>query len=332
MLINVFLLGLLTSTTSMYCARGKGDTLDSLAPLQHSDSHTTISIKKTSSAASVDIDTLTPFHRYMMKVGKSESVDFPELPLIGTWLQYFEAYHNHMARFRGKSRVVFMEIGVQSGGKIPLMRKYFGPGLEYVGIDNNPTTKKFQSAEGDEFKVNIEIGDSGDPAFLREIKAKYPHVDIFLDDGGHFMHQQILALKEMLPHVQPEGVYMCEDISSSWNAGYGGVRNGFVGGNPMFLSKTMAGLIHQTMDWFMASGMQARGFLSLDDLPDDAFQGEHTQDSLWWKTIPSQVKHIHYYNSLVVYEKGLTHIPTKWESTGEYIPYKDSGVHEPVNW
>ena len=65
----------------------------------------------------------TPYH---------EDKNFTELPLLDTWIHYFEAYHNHWQRYRGKE-VVFMEIGVQSGGKIPMLRDYFGPGLTYGG-------------------------------------------------------------------------------------------------------------------------------------------------------------------------------------------------------
>lgn len=119
-------------------------------------------------------DTFTPFHHYMTELGHPCIHNFSELPLFDLWLNYFEAYHNHIARFRGKKRVVFMEISVQSGGKIPLLRKYFGPGLVYVGIDINPTLKKFETKEDDDFKVHIEIGDSADPKFLNEMKQKYP--------------------------------------------------------------------------------------------------------------------------------------------------------------
>ena len=30
------------------------------------------------------------------------------------------------------------------------------------------------------------------------------------------MRQQRTAMKEMFPHVQSDGVYMCEDLSTSW--------------------------------------------------------------------------------------------------------------------
>eukprot|EP00980_Cylindrotheca_fusiformis_P015647 scaffold4501_cov118-Cylindrotheca_fusiformis.AAC.7 len=335
-------LGRSTSCTSQLdqCPEGVSSTKDvdgrSLNPLEHSPKHSTFKVQIGRSKESSVTDTFTPFHNYMTKLGTPTAIEFDDLPLFDTWLTYFEAYHNHMARFRGKGRVVFMEIGVQSGGKIPLLRKYFGPELVYIGIDINPSTKMFETQEDDDFTAHIEIGNSTDPAFWKSIREKYPHVDIFLDDGGHTMEQQKVAIREMLPHVQSEGVYMCEDLATSWHKKkYGGIPNAYVGKDPKFLKDTMVGLVHQTLDWFMAPAMHGthpRVQQSLDEIPEDKFSGDQSDDSSWWKVIPSQVKHIHYYNQIVVYEKGQTYKSLPWVSIGNKIPYRDSGEHPRVDW
>lgn len=92
----------------------------------------------------------------------------------------------------------------------------------------------FETTKDDDFTVHIEIGDAGDPMFLSRVAQKYPHVDIFLDDGGHTMKQQMTTLRYMLPHVQPEGIYICEDLVTSWLSPFGGVKHGHVGGDPAF--------------------------------------------------------------------------------------------------
>ena len=264
-------------------------------------------------------DAFNPIHNYFKLLLREEKADFPELPLLHSWAHFFEPYHNHFHRFRGK-KVVFMEIGVQSGGKIPLLRDYLGPGLTYVGVDINPSTKKFESADW----VHIEIGDSENREFLATLKRKYPHVDIFLDDGGHTMNQQIIAMEEMLPHVQPEGVYICEDLSTSWSPKFGGISNADVG-NHEFLNKTAFGLMHKTMDWLNNGWIQG-SVMEDKQLPDEYYPEK------WWRAIPDQVKHIHVYNQLVVYEKGLTFAAKDFQTVGTKIPYSDSGVHDPVDW
>jgi len=92
-------------------------------------------------------DAFNPFYNYLYQLGEERGVHFPNLPLFHSWFHFFEAYHNHLHRFRKQEKVVFMEIGVQSGGKIPLLRDYFGPGFVYIGIDINPSTKMFESAD-----------------------------------------------------------------------------------------------------------------------------------------------------------------------------------------
>ncbi len=49
-----------------------------------------------------------------------------------------------------------------------------------------------------------------------------PHIDILIDDGGHKMAQQITTFEELYPHVQPDGIYLCEDIHTSFMPEFGG--------------------------------------------------------------------------------------------------------------
>jgi Methyltransferase domain len=136
--------------------------------------------------------------------------------LIDKWHHYFEIYHRHFAAFRGRSPVV-VEIGIYHGGSLEMWRHYFGRGARIVGIDLDPRCRQF---EGD--SVNVMIGDQADRGFLSQVRARFPHVDIVIDDGGHTMAQQITSFEELYPHVQPQGVYLCEDLHTSYFPPYGG--------------------------------------------------------------------------------------------------------------
>jgi hypothetical protein len=70
--------------------------------------------------------------------------------------------------------------------------------------------------------VKILIGDQGDRAFLRSLRKSLPRLDILLDDGGHTMVQQIATFEELFPHVSDDGVYLCEDLHTSYIAQFGG--------------------------------------------------------------------------------------------------------------
>jgi len=136
--------------------------------------------------------------------------------LISKWHHYFEIYHCHFQSFRGRSPVV-LEIGVFHGGSLQMWKEYFGPGARIVGIDVDPRCRELEE-EG----VSIMIGDQADRRFLGEVRRRFPHVDIVIDDGGHQMQQQITSFEELYPHVQPQGIYLCEDIHTSFVPAYGG--------------------------------------------------------------------------------------------------------------
>ena len=135
---------------------------------------------------------------------------------IYKWHHYFEIYHRHFERFRGKSPVV-VEIGVFHGGSLQMWREYFGPGTRVVGIDIDPRCRQFEDAS-----TKILIGDQADRAFLAEVRRAVPRIDILIDDGGHTMQQQIATLEELYLHIQPSGVYLCEDVHTSFVPEYGG--------------------------------------------------------------------------------------------------------------
>ena len=136
--------------------------------------------------------------------------------IIFKWHHYFDIYHRHFAAFRGKSPVI-VEIGVWQGGSLQMWRDYFGPGYRIVGIDINPQCMKFAGED-----ITILIGDQADRKFLASVRERVPHIDILIDDGGHFMAQQIATFEELYAHIQPRGIYLCEDMHTSLWPHFGG--------------------------------------------------------------------------------------------------------------
>jgi methyltransferase family protein len=136
--------------------------------------------------------------------------------LIHKWHHYFEIYHRHLERFRSRSPVL-LEIGVFQGGSLKMWREYFGAGVKIVGVDIEPRCKQFEDDA-----TTIMIGDQAEPAFLAEIRSRFPRIDIIIDDGGHTMRQQITTLGELFPHLQPRGIYICEDVHTAYLPDWGG--------------------------------------------------------------------------------------------------------------
>ena len=130
---------------------------------------------------------------------------------IWKWRHYFPIYERHLARFVGTDAVV-AEIGVYSGGSLGMWRHYFGDRVQIVGIDIEPACRVYARDS-----VRVVIGDQQDPAFWSRFRQDFPRVDVLIDDGGHTPRQQIVTLAEMLAHLRPGGVYICEDIHGQSN-------------------------------------------------------------------------------------------------------------------
>ncbi|WP_372366546.1 class I SAM-dependent methyltransferase [Candidatus Uabimicrobium sp. HlEnr_7] len=125
---------------------------------------------------------------------------------IWKWEHYFDIYHKHFQHFIGK-KVSILEIGVYSGGSLEMWRSYFGDNCQVYGVDIEPACKNYENSY-----TNVFIGDQEDRSFWKQIKQDIPEVDIVIDDGGHMTEQQRITLEEMLPFINPGGVFLCEDV------------------------------------------------------------------------------------------------------------------------
>jgi len=139
--------------------------------------------------------------------------------LIHKWMHYFEIYHRHFSPHRDTKPTV-VEFGVSYGGSLQMWKHYFGAGARIYGIDINPQCQVV-AADG----IEVFIGDQTDRRFLRELAASLAPIDILIDDGGHTMRQQITTFEEMYPSVATPGVYVVEDLHTSyWRKWGGGIR------------------------------------------------------------------------------------------------------------
>lgn len=154
------------------------------------------------------------------------------------WLHYFEAYDRFFSRYRGKD-VTILEIGVFKGGSLQMWKDYFTVSdnkVQIYGIDILPECKDLQ-----EDNVQIFIGSQEDREFLRKVKSEIGQVDILIDDGGHTMSQQIISFEELFDLVADDGIYLCEDLHTSYMKSYGG---GYRGETFIEYSKGLIDFLH----------------------------------------------------------------------------------------
>jgi hypothetical protein len=55
-------------------------------------------------------------------------------PGIWKWDHYFDVYHRHFSKFRGR-KVTVLEIGIYSGGSLLMWRDYFDADCTIYGVD-----------------------------------------------------------------------------------------------------------------------------------------------------------------------------------------------------
>jgi len=188
--------------------------------------------------------------------------------VIHKWIHYFDVYERHFSKFRSKE-IVLLEIGVSEGGSLQMWKNYFGANTKIYGIDIDPNCKEFE-----EENIKIFIGSQSDKIFLKSVMGQIPPVDILIDDGGHTMHQQIVSYEVLFDHIKDDGVYLCEDVHTSYHLTFGG-------------------------------GHKRRGtFVEYSKKFIDYLNAYHSkQRSLKVNTFTKTVDSIHYYDSIVVIEK-----------------------------
>lgn len=126
----------------------------------------------------------------------------------------FRAYEEFFGRFKGKNPVV-LEIGVRGGGGIELFHKYFEDHCQIYGVDMEERVHRIHKKYP---QTPIFIGDQADPVFMRSVAESIGKpIDMVLDDGGHFMHQQIRSFETLFPFLRDGGVYVIEDVQTSYD-------------------------------------------------------------------------------------------------------------------
>jgi hypothetical protein len=137
-----------------------------------------------------------------------QNVDHPS----DKWSNYFDIYEKHLKDYRGKN-VTLVEVGVQKGGSLDMWHTYFGPDSKIIGIDVDPECAKLIYPNKN---ISVTIGNQESPAFWDEFLSNNTDIDIFIDDGGHTMGQQIVTFEKVFPKLKTGSIFICEDTHTSY--------------------------------------------------------------------------------------------------------------------
>jgi hypothetical protein len=134
------------------------------------------------------------------------------------WENYFEIYDKWFPQFVGKHPHL-MEIGIGGGGSIEMWLKYFDNDVTVYALDinKNALNHKFDNADV-RYSCVDQSSDEHWDAYLKDD----PKFDIIIDDGSHMMEHQIVTLNRLFKHLNDGGIYVIEDVCTSYWPGYGG--------------------------------------------------------------------------------------------------------------
>ncbi|RHW16668.1 class I SAM-dependent methyltransferase [Sphingomonas gilva] len=136
------------------------------------------------------------------------------------WTHYLPIYDRIIAPWIGKP-VRMLEIGVNKGGSLEVWRTVLGSDATIFGVDIDPRV-----ATRVESPNQVRIGSQDDPDFLRSVVQEMGGVDIVLDDGSHIGRHVIKSFETLFPLMPVGGVYVIEDLQTSYWPGMheGGYR------------------------------------------------------------------------------------------------------------
>lgn len=134
---------------------------------------------------------------------------------------YAKIYDFYFSKLRYET-LNFLEIGFSLGKSGRMWHNYFG-NAKFHFIDINPAYFESEGIEGFSDRCHFHLVDQADERALREFAEKVGgNFDIICDDGGHQMHQQLTSFRVLFPYLKSGGMYIIEDLHTSYWQDYGG--------------------------------------------------------------------------------------------------------------
>ena len=128
---------------------------------------------------------------------------------------FLEIYENYFKELKEK-KINILEIGVENGDSLRIWRDYFRK-ANICGLD---IVKKNFTINN----VEILCGDQSDHKFLDFVIEKYKKFDIIIDDGCHVSNYIINTFGYLFDYLSDGGLYVIEDLQTSYIPRYGGSR------------------------------------------------------------------------------------------------------------
>lgn len=239
----------------------------------------------------ITLNVFANFSKDMQSIRNAEYEYLDQLALVaGT--DKSSAFHNYTkvyADFFGAVKndpLVFLEIGIYKGNSVRLWENYF-PNATLHFIDINPSMIEYSSSRAHYHFIN-QTDWLALHAFAKSVGVEF---DIILDDGGHMMTEQIVSLNTFFPFLKRGGLYIIEDLHTSYWQQYGGLGT-------MEVPKSGPG----TCVFYLQSLVDELNYTAArSECADDSKVSQNLRQTLNY--YQDQIESIHFYKSLCLIRK-----------------------------
>jgi len=126
---------------------------------------------------------------------------------------FTEFYQPYFDTFVDKP-INILEIGVSEGNSLLLWKSFF-PEATIYGIDVNADCANLKLGDG----IHVYTCSQDDFTRMSEL-FENKKFDIIIDDGSHLCSHQQKSFGFLFPYLNPNGIYVCEDLHTSYKSGY----------------------------------------------------------------------------------------------------------------
>lgn len=131
------------------------------------------------------------------------------------WVNYFDIYDECFRSYVDKKPNV-LEIGVQNGGNLQILNKYL-KNATLFGVDIDPKVRNLTLGSN----INVYNFNITDELAINQYFKK-TEFDIIIDDGSHICSDIIQTFKLLFSKLKPGGIFLIEDLHTSYWQSHGG--------------------------------------------------------------------------------------------------------------